>query len=81
MKPIKVICPICGEEMFAISWGMQRQMYRGFSNEAICTGETDNYANYDCSCGNKMTYRGRENCWQKKCKCKSCKNFQEVKDE
>lgn len=55
MKPIKVICPICGEEMFASSWGMQRQVYRGFGNEIVCpTGETGNYANYDCSCGNKM---------------------------
>ena len=69
MKPIKVICPICGEEMIPESWGWER------SPTLI------NCVTYSCPCGCKMEYEGEMSCWQKKCKCKLCKNFQEVKDE
>ena len=73
MRSIKVICPICGEKMIAVSWGMERQIYRGFDNTITCpSGQKDNYANYECSCGNKMSYRGTKDCWQKCDKGSAC---------
>jgi hypothetical protein len=74
-EPKEVICPICGEKMFARNWGIQRQVYRGFGNEIVCAGESENYVSYDCSCGCQLNYKGRKDCWKKhecKCKCKSC---------
>jgi len=79
MQPKEVICPICGEKMFARNWGVERQVYRGFGNEIVCAGESENYVTYDCSCGCQLNYKGSKDCWKKcegKCKCKSCVNFQ-----
>jgi hypothetical protein len=76
MKPKNVICPICGEKMWARNWGIERQVYRGFGNEVVCAGESENYVNYECSCGCKLNYKGTKDCW-KKCRCKSCVNFQD----
>ena len=81
MKPIKVICPICGEKMIPENWGMKREVTKYIGGGAHVASITENYVDYVCACGNKMCYSGYVNCWQKKCKCKSCKNFQEVKDE
>ena len=76
MKPIKVICPICGEEMVATEYGMKRYVYQSINGEAY-PGETYyNYVDYECSCGCEMHYKGTKSCWQKKCGCKSCAKFQ-----
>lgn len=77
MKPKRVICPICGKEMRAISWGKSRKIYRGMGSDLYCGGMTYNNVDYECPCGNKMTYKGTEDCWEHEgCQCKSCVNFQ-----
>lgn len=66
MNPKKVKCPICGENMVAESWGMKRKMYNVFGSSCCVPGDTYNYAHYVCDCGNKMDYKGRKDCWEKK---------------
>jgi len=65
MKPKKVMCPICGKEMIAESWGMKRQIYRVFGDSLRVPGEVINYVHYICSfCGNHVDYEGTESCWK-----------------
>lgn len=81
MKPIKVMCPICGKEMVVESYGIKREVVRFIGGEVSVIGAPINYVDYTCGCGNKMLYKGYEDCWKKcdgKCKCKSCVNFQDV---
>ena len=71
MKPIKVICPICGEEMTPDNWGKKREMIMSTypdANGVTYPGETINYVKYFCSCGCEMHYKGTKSCWQE-CKC------------
>ena len=72
MRPKKVICPICGEEMIAENWGIKREVRNCLGGQMVEAGYPKNYVNYECSCGNKMQYEGFTDCWQKDCKCK-CK--------
>ena len=68
MKPIKVICPICGEEMVADNWGKKRQIYHALGENIPLPCRETNYVNYDCSCGCVVRYEGETSCWQE-CKC------------
>ena len=62
MKPRKIKCPICGKEMLVRSYGMRRIDLYGRA--------TINDVHYECSCGCKVEYEGKLDCWEK-CKCKS----------
>jgi len=77
MKPKKVICPICGEEMIPENWGMKRDIMQNIVGQKFPSNYAINYVDYVCSCGNVMEYKGTTDCWQK-CKCKSYDvNFQD----
>ena len=70
MKPIKVICPICGKKMIPKEWGKKKSIYT-MAGQTLAFNYSINYVNYVCSCGNRMKYKGTEDCWRK-CKCKKC---------
>lgn len=76
MKPIKVMCPICGEKMIVRNYGVERDIQRYVGGELAVLGHTINFVDYECSCGNKMSYKGIKDCWRK-CKCKNSVEFQE----
>ena len=76
MRPIRLICPICGEEMVVEGYGIQRRIHRSLGKGVLLPGRTKSYANYECPCGCVVKYSGEKSCWQKKCECKSCINFQ-----
>ena len=63
MKPKKVMCPICGEEMIASSWGMRKHMHEVLGG-ALIPGENINHVNYECGCGCKVYYAGTRSCWE-----------------
>jgi len=73
MKPIKVICPICGEEMIPKEWGKKRDIYANINGQTFAANYSINYVDYVCPCGNKMEYKGIIDCWQKKCRCDNLK--------
>lgn len=79
MKPIKVICPICGEKMIVRSYGISRDVSRYLDGEIRVIGASKNHVEYTCSCGNSMNYIGTKDCWRKckkEHKCKNCVKFQ-----
>ena len=62
MKPKKVMCPICGEEMIARTWGMRRHMIEAIGRKI--SGELINFVDYECLCGCKTMYAGTKSCWK-----------------
>ena len=64
MKPKKVICPICGEEMIPKNWGKRRDIMQDMLGQKFPMDYVINYVDYVCSCGNRMEYKGTEDCWR-----------------